>query len=68
MLAMKGPTGRDEVNEAKGSAYPGSQVGRIVDTSLPGRDMRQLVVIKKVKATPREYPRRPGIPEKAPLE
>lgn len=69
MVAMKGPTGRDEVNEAKGALRTlGGQVGRIVDTSLPGGDVRQLVVIKKVKATPREYPRRPGIPEKAPLE
>lgn len=69
MVAMKGPTGRDEVDEAKGALRTlGGQVGKIVDTSLPGGDMRQLIVIKKVTKTPPAYPRRAGMPDKAPLQ
>ena len=69
MVAMKGPTGRDEVDEAKEALHIlGGQVGRIIETSLPDGDVRQLVVIEKAKKTPLEYPRRPGMPEKAPLE
>ena len=30
-------------------------------------DERQLIVIDKVSATPHQYPRRPGIPDKRPL-
>lgn len=68
MVAMKGPTGKDEVDEAKGALrILGGQMGRILETSLPGGDTRQLVLIHKVKETPLEYPRRPGMPEKAPL-
>lgn len=35
--------------------------------TLPDTRQRQLVVIPKVKSTPRGYPRRPGTPKKKPL-
>lgn len=44
--------------------------GRLRETilvNLPGLEPRHLVVIEKTAQTPREYPRRAGVPEKKPL-
>ena len=45
----------------------GGEVVDIVEITLPSGDQRQIIVIEKVSSTPREYPRRPGIPQKRPL-
>ena len=41
--------------------------GEIRDIVSAGGDSKILVVIDKVRATPANYPRRPGIPSKRPL-
>ncbi|NLY52330.1 MAG: 16S rRNA (guanine(527)-N(7))-methyltransferase RsmG [Firmicutes bacterium] len=67
-VAMKGPSGKQEVKEAERALKVlGGEADDVVEFNLPGGDERQLVVIRKVKPTPREYPRRPGIPQKNPL-
>ena len=40
------------------------EIGRAVSSA---RSFGQVVVIEKVRATPSEYPRRPGVPERRPL-
>lgn len=68
MVAMKGPSGREEIAEAeKGLALLGGRVQNVVDTQLPSGDGRQLIVIEKIKGTPAEYPRRPGTAKRNPL-
>ncbi len=37
--------------------------------TLPGTDEeRNIIVIDKIKATPKKYPRRPGLPSKKPIQ
>lgn len=69
-LAYKGRSGQEELAVAKGAITKlGGQLEQSAELTLPGGDDdRQLIVIKKVKATPKRYPRRPGIPAKKPLK
>lgn len=68
-VAMKGPNLEAEVEVAGGALRRlGGQLERVEEFDLPeegGR--RSLVVIRKVKVTPREYPRKAGTPSKSPL-
>ncbi|NLA57837.1 MAG: 16S rRNA (guanine(527)-N(7))-methyltransferase RsmG, partial [Firmicutes bacterium] len=67
-VAMKGPSGRQEVKEAERALrILGGEILDIVELNLPGGDERLLIVMAKVKPTPREYPRRSGIPQRKPL-
>ena len=46
----------------------GGKIEKIDKFTLPGSDMgRALVMIEKVKDTPRKYPRKAGVPSKEPL-
>ena len=70
MLAYKGPTWREELEEARdaleklGGSFTGAQ-----EAHIPGRDWAHwLVRIEKTAPCPEQYPRRPGMPEKRPLK
>lgn len=69
-VAQKGTDPHDEVRDA--AAAMATLGGYHVDTipyRLPGLDEPlHLVVLEKLAATPDAYPRRPGMPEKRPLE
>lgn len=69
-LAYKGKSGQEELAAAQGAIKKlGGQVEQSAELTLPGEnDDRQLILIKKVSATPKRYPRRPGIPAKKPLK
>lgn len=68
MVAMKGPSGREEIPEAQRAlTLLGGRVQNVIDTRLPSGDVRQLIVIEKVKGTPAQYPRRPGMAKRSPL-
>ena len=58
-----------ELNEAEAALK--ELGGKLVDTQeflLPGTDIKRcLLVIRKTKATPEKYPRRPGKPSKSPI-
>ncbi|MBN1995543.1 MAG: 16S rRNA (guanine(527)-N(7))-methyltransferase RsmG [Anaerolineae bacterium] len=46
----------------------GGQMGQILPVDVPGLEAeRHLVVIHKQKPTPKQYPRRPGLPAKKPI-
>jgi 16S rRNA (guanine527-N7)-methyltransferase len=69
MAAYKGPAGRAEAEEAeKAAALCGGSLAEVVSAALPeGQGERCILIYRKVKATPKRYPRRPGIPAKQPL-
>ena len=69
VLAQKGESGPAEVNLAeKALKILGGQMRQLVKIELPGvADVRFLVVIDKVAATPPGYPRKSGVPAKKPL-
>lgn len=69
MLAQKSQTALIELQSADHAfKVLGGQVKKLIPVTLPGvSDERYLVVIDKVAATPRKYPRKPGEPAKKPL-
>lgn len=68
-LAMKGPDAGNEVEEAeKAVATLGGKIESVNKFILPfSNDERNIVVIQKLKSTPKIYPRKAGIPSKKPL-
>lgn len=68
-IAMKGPKAELELNNAQTALKKlGGQVQQIQALTLPGdEEERNLLLIKKIKATPRKYPRQAGMPNKKPL-
>lgn len=69
MLAQKGESGPAEAHAAESAMkILGGRMRQLVPVHLPGvAEDRYLVLADKVAATPRQYPRRPGIPSKEPL-
>lgn len=70
MLAMKGESGPAEAHQAENAIHVlGGRLKQVVPVTLPGvAEERFLVVADKVAATPNQYPRRPGVPTKKPLD
>lgn len=58
-IAMKGSTGYVELEEAKKAIeLLGGKVEKIIDIELPDEEeKRQLIIINKIKETPKKYPR-----------
>ena len=69
MLAQKGQNGPAEAHKAeKALKLLGGQMRKLIPVTLPGVvEERYLVVVDKIAATPKGYPRKPGIPAKKPL-
>jgi len=69
MLAMKGERAPAEAHSGERAVHLlGGRLKRLIPVTLPGVvDEHYLVVVDKVAATPREYPRRVGVPAKKPL-
>lgn len=70
LVAYKASAADEELAAAKGAIQKlGGQVQKEVALTLPGTDeQRKIVIIDKVAATPKKYPRRPGLPNKKPLQ
>jgi len=70
MVAYKGPEGEQELKEAqKAISLLGGREARIWQKQLfGGEGKRDLIIIKKEKKTPENYPRRMGVPAKRPIE
>ena len=67
-LALKGAAGREELAAAGGAiARLGGRVEAVRDYTLPGGDARVLIVIRKEKPTPPQYPRTATLIKKKPL-
>lgn len=65
----KGPKAQDECTAAQSAIDKlGGELLRIFPLCVPGDDVeRTLVLLRKIRSTPSNYPRRTGIPGKRPL-
>ena len=69
-IALKGPAITDELNDAKNAIGTlGGKLIEVIEVSVEGTDLKHnLVVIKKVKETPKTYPRKAGSITKKPIK
>ncbi len=68
-LAMKGPAAEEEIKAAKNAISTlGGKLEEVIEVEIEDSDLNHnLVVIKKVKNTPKQYPRKAGSITKKPL-
>ncbi|MGM0651612.1 MAG: 16S rRNA (guanine(527)-N(7))-methyltransferase RsmG [Bacillota bacterium] len=67
-ILYKGPRGDEEYMEAKNALMTcGGSLESIEKYTLKAGEARRLYVIKKIKNTPDQYPRKPGMPGKKPI-
>ena len=68
-IALKGESAAAEVQASRHAIrLLGGRFGSLIKVELPTvNEPHYLIVIEKVAATPPSYPRRPGLPAKAPL-
>ena len=68
-ILQKGETGPAELHQSgRALSVLGAEVDRIQTIELPGvAEPRFLITVKKIGATPEQYPRRPGMAAKKPL-
>ena len=68
-LALKGPGAAEELDEARRAvSLLGGGETEIVDYALPGEDAdHKLVVVRKLRPTPKAYPRKFAQMKKSPL-
>lgn len=70
LIALKGPKAEAELEDGKKAVtLLGGQKVKAVELTLPASDEdRTLVLIKKIKQTPKKYPRQAGMPRRKPIE
>lgn len=68
-ICMKGNNAENEIEEAKKAIEKlGGEICKVEKIILPELKLeRNIVVIEKVKQTPKQYPRKPGTPQKLPI-
>jgi len=69
-VAQKGPKVKEELGSSRNAfGQLGGKLRAVEAISVPGMEdqSRYLIVVEKIKATSRTFPRRPGIPSKRPL-
>ena len=67
-ICMKGPNIDEEIENAKRALeILGGKIESIEHINLPEAIVRNILIIKKEKETPKIYPRKAGIPTKKPL-
>ena len=68
-ISLKGPDAAEELTEAqKAISVLGGKVEKAVEITIPESDLKHCaVVIKKIKSTPKAYPRKAGTAAKKPL-
>lgn len=69
-VALKGPSIDEELDQAKKAiSILGGKIEKVMDVTVEGSDLKHnLVVVKKVKSTPKKYPRKAGMVTKSPLK
>ena len=68
-ICMKGPNLEEENKNLENClSILGGKIEKIEEIVLPETDIRRnIMIINKIKSTPKKYPRNPGIPTKKPL-
>lgn len=69
-LALKGPAAPEELKEAERAIKTlGGELLEVSEAAVPFTDLlHKIVVIKKVRPCPKEYPRKAGTPSKKPIK
>ncbi len=69
-LALKGPLADEELDNAKRAIHIlGGEVKEVANVKIPYSDLsHKIIIVKKVRQTPLQYPRKAGIPTKNPLD
>jgi len=68
LLAQKTDTGREEIDAARRAIdLLGGRLEAVHPAPSTARQSGVVVEVAKVRATPNEYPRRPGVPNRKPL-
>lgn len=69
-LAMKGPSVESEISDAKKAINVlGGELEKVVEVEIEDSDLKHnLVVIRKIHKTPKQYPRKPGAAAKKPIK
>ena len=69
-IAMKGSSGKEELHAGeKAISLLGGLLEETHSFSLPFEESeRNIFIIKKTKTTPKKYPRKPGTPNRSPIE
>ena len=69
-ICMKGPNIQEELKEAeKAINVLGGKIEKIEEITLPYSDIkRNIIIIRKEKNTPKEYPRKAGKPKENPIK
>jgi 16S rRNA (guanine527-N7)-methyltransferase len=69
-VAMKGPAIEEEMKDAKNAIkILGGEIEEILKVDIEGSDLNHnLVIIRKLKETPKKYPRKAGMVTKSPLK
>ena len=70
IISMKAANATEETNDAKKAInILGGAIEKIEEFNLPQSDIgRTVIIIKKDKKTPNQYPRKPGTPSKEPIK
>ena len=68
-LALKGPLADEELSAAKRAIeILGGKVECVFSAEIPFTDLNhKIIIVKKVRQTPMQYPRKPGIAAKSPI-
>lgn len=69
-VALKGPAVQEELDEAKRAInILGGKIEKVIKVNFENSDLdHNLVIIKKIKNTPKQYPRRAGTVSKKPIK
>lgn len=68
MIAMKGSEYKEELKEAENAIkILGGEIKEVKEITLPDGILHSLIVVEKVKPTPKKYPRTGGKPKSKPL-
>ena len=69
-LALKGPLAEQEVKDAKKAiTILGGEIEDIFEAKIPHTDLsHKIIIVKKVRHTPMQYPRKAGIVTKNPID
>lgn len=69
-ICMKGPNIQEELEDSKKAIkLLGGEIQEVINYTIPDTDLNyNLVIIKKVNKTPKQYPRKAGKPLKEPIQ
>lgn len=69
-LALKGPMADEELLSAKRAiTILGGEIEDVFSAEIPFTELsHKIIIVKKVRHTPMQYPRKAGIPSKTPIE